>query len=83
MPRTIFDKYAAPPKDPVKAQILDRINALHLSAAEGSKIMGVSESTYLRRLNHQHTDEWPLGIIKRMYRGLKLVPEDLKGAVTL
>lgn len=81
MGRSIFDKYAKPKPDPVKAPILERINALHLSVADGSKMMGVGENTYIRRIRHQHTDEWSMGEIKRMCRGLKVELEELRGAV--
>lgn len=82
MGRSIFDKYAKPKEDPVKKQILERINALHLTVAEGCKIMGVGETTYVKRMRHQHTDEWSMGEIKRMCRGLKVELDDLRGAVS-
>lgn len=83
MGRSIFDKYAQPEKDDVKAVILERINALHITAETGSKIMGVSVNTYAKRINHQHTNEWSLGEIKNMCRALKVEVADLRGAVHL
>jgi DNA-binding Xre family transcriptional regulator len=83
MGKSIFDKYAKPKVDPVKAPILERINALGLTNADGAEIMGVGENTYIKRIRHQHTDEWTLGEIKRMCRGLKVEVDDLRGAVRL
>lgn len=81
MGKSVFDKYSRPKSDPVKAAILERINAEHLSVASGSKMMGVAENTYIRRLRHQHTEKWAWGEILRMCRGLKVDLEDLRGAV--
>lgn len=83
MGRNIFDKFAQPEKDPVKSVILERINAFHLTANKCAEIMGVSVNTYIKRINHQHTDEWSMGEIKKMCRALKVEPADLRGAVHL
>ncbi len=81
MARNIFDKYAKPKKDLIKSLILERINALQLDNAAGCKMMGVCENTYIRRINHQHTDEWKVGEVLRMCKGLKVDIDDLRGAV--
>jgi hypothetical protein len=83
MGKSVFDKYAVPKSDPIKAVMLDRINALHISVAVGAKMMGVGQNTYISRIRHQHTDNWSMGEIKRMCRGLKLEVADLRGAVHL
>jgi hypothetical protein len=83
MGKSIFDKYAKPKADPIKAVVLERINALHLDNTDGSEMMGVGINTYIKRIKYQHTDDWSMGEIKRMCRGLKVDITDLRGAVRL
>lgn len=77
MPKTKLNR---PPVDPIKALILERKNAYHLSDAEMAGKMGVSRGTYQRRIHREHTNDWPLGQITKLCRALDVPLEDLRGA---
>ena len=62
MPRTRFDKLAAPKRDPIKATILERKDATDTSLEAMAAALGVSVAT-LSRMLAKHTDAWPLGQI--------------------
>ena len=70
-----------PPKDPIKALILERKHALHLSDEELSKRLGICRQTCSRLMNAKHTDDWSLGEIKKICRSLNIPVEELKDAV--
>ena len=77
MPRTRFDKLAAPKRDPIKATILERKDATDTSLEAMADALGVSVAT-LSRMLAKHTDAWPLGQINRLYRFFKLDAADLR-----
>ena len=77
MPRSRFDKLAAPKRDPIKATILERKDATDTSLEAMAAARGVSVATRSRMLA-KHTDAWPLGQIKRLYRFFKLDAADLR-----
>lgn len=82
MPRTRFDKFAAPKRDPVKATILERKAATGSSVEDLAKALGVSVSTATRLLA-KSSDDWSLGQIKRLYRFFKLDAAALREDVRL
>lgn len=78
MPRL---RSSEPPKDPIKALILERKNAMRLSDKELSKRLGICRQTCSRLMNTKHTDDWSLGEIKKICRSLNIPVEELKDAV--
>lgn len=83
MGKSIFDKFSQPKPDPVKALILERLNANHIPNSIGAEMMGVGENTYIKRIRHQHTDEWAWGEVRSICRALKVDVAELRGAVRL
>ena len=83
MGKSIFDKYSQPRKDPLKALILERANALRVTTAQCAEILSMSRQCYSRRINELHTDEWQWGEIKALCRALKIDVADLREAVRL
>ena len=68
-------------KDYVKALILERQNALHLTRSEMGDILGFGRNSMTRYINDMHTDEWPLGVIKDLCAALGITAEELREAV--
>ena len=77
MPRVKLNR---PPVDPIKALILERKNACQLGDDQMAGKMGVSRSTYQKRINHQHTNDWPHGQITRLCRALDIPIQELRDA---
>ena len=77
MPRTRFDKFTVPKRDPIKATILELKDATGSSVEDLAKALGVSASTATRLLA-KSSDDWSLGQIKRLYRFFKLDAADLR-----
>ena len=78
MPRL---RSSEPPKDQIKALILDRKKAMRLSDEELSRRLGICRQTCSRLMNTKHTDDWSLGEIKKICRSLNIPIEELKDAV--
>lgn len=70
-------------KDYIKALILERQNALHLSRTEMAEIAWTSCNTFTRYMNQRHSDDWPLGMIKRLCVALGISENELRNAVRL
>lgn len=70
-----------PPKDTIKALILERKNAMRLSDEELSKRLGICRQTCSRLMSTKYTDDWSLGEIKKICRSLNIPIEELKDAV--
>ena len=78
MPRL---RSSEPPKDQIKALILERKKAMRLSDEELSRRLGICRQTCSRLMNTKHTDDWSLGEIKKICRSLNITIEELKDAV--
>lgn len=82
MPKTKLGKSLRPKKDYIKALILERIDALKLADTDVAKIMGVSRSTYYKRMR-DGTDEWTLKEIKACCKAMDIELDELRGALRL
>lgn len=83
MPRTRFDRYAAPKRpatDRPKALILERMQAGNIGGKQMADALGVSPSTWTNR-KQQHTDLWPLGELLKACEFLGVELEDLRSAI--
>ena len=78
MPRV---KLLKKPSDPVKALLFEHKIALRLSDEQMAVKMGVSKSTYERRMHEQHTDQWSVGELKRLSHSLGVPMDELRGAI--
>ena len=68
-------------RDPIKALILERKLAYGISDDALAEKMGVCRQTMSVMLNRKHTDEWPLGAIKKACRILRITADELRSAV--
>ena len=68
------------PSDRIKALILERKNAEKLNDEQMAVRMGVSRATWQKRINHQHTDEWPLGQVMKVCKSLGIPIEEVRDA---
>lgn len=80
MPRTKLDRISAPKRDPIKALINDRANALHYTQDKLAGVMGVSRATTAQRMGKQHTEEWPLSEVKALCTALRVEIEPNEAA---
>ncbi len=78
MPRV---KLLKRPSDPVKALLFEHKIVLRLTDEEMARKMGVSKSTYERRMHEQHTDQWTVGELKQLSRSLGVPMDELRGAI--
>ena len=83
MPKTRFDRYAQPSRpapDPLKALILERMQALRLHAPEVASAIGVSTNTFFSRMR-KPTSDWPLGQLIKAAVFLGIDQEDFRSAI--
>lgn len=78
MPRL---KASRPPRDDLKALVLQRKQALGLKAYEIAEAMGISRQKLYEMLAKRSSDEWTLGDAKNLCRVLWITPEEMKGAI--
>jgi hypothetical protein len=83
MPRTRFDRYAAPKRpdaDPIKAVILERMHALGIRNHMMARAMLISEGAWYAR-KKAPTTEWTLGELIRAATYLGIEPEELREGI--
>lgn len=66
--------------DPIKGLILERKHAWLWDDEKMAEKMGVSRATYQKRINHQHTNDWPHGQILRICKALDIPIQELRDA---
>lgn len=80
MARTILDKYSRPKRDPIKALINERVGALGVGSVQLADYMGLGRTTASARMVRQHTEEWPLGEVRRLCQALRVEIEPNEAA---
>ena len=68
-------------KDPIKALLLERKAAYNISTDELAEELGICRQTLSDMLNRKHTDDWPLGQIKKACKVLRVTADELRAAV--
>lgn len=68
-------------RDPIKALLLERKQAYGVPSDTLAEQLGVCRQTMSDMLNRKHTDEWPLGQIKKACKILRITAEELRAAV--
>lgn len=85
MPKThLTQKYSrkGPAYDPVKALVLERMDALGVTSESMADVLGCSRSTAYRWVSRPSQD-WPLGQLLHVCRALEIDQEDLRQAIRL
>lgn len=81
MPRTHLDKMTTPKKDVVKAILLERKQAFHLTNAQLAAVLGVSPRTFTG-LMRKHTNQWQLEQILTLSKHLSIPIDELRCCVS-
>lgn len=77
MPRV---KLNEKPRDRVKELILGEKNRLEYDNEQMARLMGVSKSTYERRMS-QTSDEWQMKELKKLCKALYIPVDELREAI--
>ena len=75
-------KTCSPKKDHVKALLLERQLAYNRSDQWMASQLQVSRQTYYRLMHTRHTDEWPLGYIRKLCWALNVTQEQFAASLT-